>query len=376
MTAISISLLVLLSPSYFISFVSASPTLSNDKTGAQSLLPIVNLPYESYRAARYDSLNDIYTFKSIRYVAPPVGDLRWTKPRLQMDSNLLSTGNQPPIGEAINQFLGGVPLPVFLGVSEDCLFLDIHGMLISHIIDVPRKALKVSSKKLFAVAFVYGGAYIFSSKDSLQLGLPFYDGNGLISQSGNNMIFMAMNYRVGAFGFLVGTTMENEGGSIIHHIIGQGGKLDPLFSKAILLSPAFEYMWDRAGLVQETFEAFARMACYAGTFVVGPTLDGLHIQQLPILELRVDNFWNMESLILLHTTAESDIFINSLAAGITNKIAVSGRSKYGSQTNRAQALLRDSSFTYNVRHLTESFGDWGFSMEVFEQVKKLTVPYT
>ncbi|KAF3054887.1 Lipase 2 [Daldinia childiae] len=262
------------------------------------------------------------------------------------------------------------------------------------------------------------------------------------------MIFVAMNYRVGAFGFLAGTTMENEGtpntglwdqraafqwvrdyislvggdparvtamgqsaggGSIIHHIIGQGGKLDPLFSKAILLSPAFEYMWDRAGVVQKTFEAFARMAgcagqgvsClrradaytlanantqlmkqqYPGTFAVGPTPDGSYIRQLPVLELRTGNFWSMESLILSHTTAESNVFVNGLvqtdigftsfvgaifpnytqATGITDRIgafyAVSGQSKYRSQTERVQALLRDSSFTCNIRHLTESFGD-------------------
>lgn len=61
------------------------------------------------------------------------------------------------------------------------------------------------------VVFVYGGAYVFGSKDSLQPELPFYDGTGLVAQSGNKMIFVAMNYRVGAYGFLAGTTMEKEG---------------------------------------------------------------------------------------------------------------------------------------------------------------------
>ncbi|KAI2780355.1 alpha/beta-hydrolase [Daldinia loculata] len=340
MTAIPISFLIISSFFYIILFVSASPTLDNDKIGARSSLPILNLPYGSYRAARY----------------------------------------------------GG--------------------------------ALGASSGKLPVVVFVYGGAYVFGSKDSLQPELPFYDGTGLISQSGNNMIFVAMNYRVGAFGFLAGITMENEafqwvrdyislvggdparvtamgqsagGGSIIHHIIGQGGKLVPLFSKAILLSPAFEYMWDRAGVVQNTFEAFARMAGCAGQGVsclrradasaLANANTQLMKQQysgtfaLPVLELSTGNFWNMESLILSHTTSESNVFVNGLvqtdsgfksivdaifpnytqAAGITDKIgafyAVSGESKYRSQTDRVQALLRDSSFTCNIRHLTEGFGD-------------------
>lgn len=60
--------------------------------------------------------------------------------------NLLGTGNQSPVGGALNQLyaglqcgrllpsadsvpyiysLGGIPLPIFSGGSEDCLFLDV-----------------------------------------------------------------------------------------------------------------------------------------------------------------------------------------------------------------------------------------------------------
>ncbi|KAI1472253.1 alpha/beta-hydrolase [Daldinia caldariorum] len=434
---------------YFFSPALASSALDEDKARTRSSFPILNLPYASYRAARYDSMNDIYTFKNIRYAAPPVGALRWAKPAPPLNQsgiqdggighsciqaapnglNLLGTGNQSPMGGAINQLLGGIPLPIFSGGN------------------VPGKALETSSEKLPVVVFVCGGAYVFGSKDSLQPELPFYDGTGLISQSGNNMIFVAMNYRVGAFGFLAGTTMENEGvpnaglwdqraafrwvkdyislvggdprrvtaigqsaggGSIMHHIVGQGGKLDPLFSKAILLSPAFEYMWDRAGTAQKKFEAFARLAgcasqgvsCllradastlanantqlmkqqYSGTFAVGPTPDGSYIRQLPVLELSTGNFWDIESLVLSHTIAESNVFVNGVvrtdkdfasfvdtifpnytqAARIADKVSafytVSRQSKYKSETDRMQAVVRDSSFTCNIRHLTESFG--------------------
>ncbi|KAI1388022.1 Alpha/Beta hydrolase protein [Hypoxylon trugodes] len=442
--------------SSLVSRTSASPAAARN---ARDSLPILELPYALYRAASYDNANDIYTFKNVRYAAPPVGDLRWAKPAPPLNEsgiqdgskghscvqaapnglNLLGTGNQSPVGGAINQFLGGIPIPIFSGGSEDCLFLDMY---------VPGKAIKNPSQKLPVVVFVYGGGYVFGSKDSLQPELPFYDGTGLVTQSGNNMIFVAMNYRVGAYGFLAGTTMEKEGlpnaglwdqraafqwvkdyihlvggdstrvtamgqsaggGSILHHLIGEGGRLDPLFSKAILLSPAFEYIWDRAGAVQKTFETFASLAgcpgqgvsClrradaatlakantalmkqqYSGTFAVGPTPDGSYIRQLPVLELSTGNFWNIDSLILSHTTAEANVFVNGLvqtdkeftafvdaifpnytqAAGITDKInafyAVSSQSQYKSQTDRVQALLRDSSFTCNVRHLTESVGD-------------------
>jgi carboxylesterase type B len=210
-------------------------------------------------------------------------------------------------------------------------------------------------------------------------------------------------------------------GSIMHHLVGQGGKLDPLFSKAVLLSPAFEILWDRSGTVQKTFENFADLAgcagqglqClraaesdklvdantalmkqqFSGTFAVGPTTDGSFIRQLPVLELSSGNFWNMESLILSHTADESKIFTSGLvqtdaefhnlinnifpnytqAAGITDKIASfypppgTANSPFKSQTDRVEALLRDSSFTCNVRHLTESVGDskvWNFQYSV------------
>lgn len=64
-----------------------------------------------------------YTFKNIRYAAPPVGDLRWAKPAppaindtMQDGSygnacvqtaikgvNIVGSGNTSPVGAAINQ---------------------------------------------------------------------------------------------------------------------------------------------------------------------------------------------------------------------------------------------------------------------------------
>jgi len=210
--------------------------------------------------------------------------------------NLLGPGDQSPVGGAINQFLGGIPLPIFSGGNEDCLFLDVY---------VPGKAIINPSLGLPVVVWIYGGAYVFGSKDSFEPLLPFYDGSGLIYESGGDIIFVAMNYRLGAYGFLSGTTMENEGlpnaglwdqraafqwvqdyisllggdptqvtamgesagaGSILHHLVGEGGTLDPLFTKAILQSPAYEYMWDRKGTSEAIFQEFAALAgCTGGS---------------------------------------------------------------------------------------------------------------
>ena len=101
-------------------------------------------------------------------------------------------------------------------------------------------------------------------------------------------------------------------GSIMHHLVAFGGTEDPLFTKAILQSPAFEFQFDRKGLLEQTFQNFSALAgctgqgvaclrtasaetlatantalCEAapdGTFAVGPAADGDMIRQLAVLE--------------------------------------------------------------------------------------------
>lgn len=82
-----------------------------------------------------------YTFKNIRFGATTAGANRWQKPQppisnstLQDGSygpicpqgapkglNLLGPGDELPIGGAANQFLGGIPLPIFAGGDEVCV---------------------------------------------------------------------------------------------------------------------------------------------------------------------------------------------------------------------------------------------------------------
>ena len=72
-------------------------------------------------------------------------------------------------------------------VWTDCLFLDLH---------VPAAAIKDPSLKLPVVSWYYGGAYLFGGKDQFSDAIPFYNGMGLIQQSGGNVIYVSSNYRV------------------------------------------------------------------------------------------------------------------------------------------------------------------------------------
>lgn len=225
--------------------------------------------------------------------------------------------------------------------SEDCLFLDIY---------VPSSAFGPNNPQLPVVVWIYGGGYLSGSKSVNGL---FYNGTGILEAAASKVIFIAGNYRVGAFGWLAGSQMERDAtpnaglydqrlvlqwvqdyvhliggdkskvsawgesagaGSILHHLISHvkgGGQQDPLFSKAILQSPAFQWQWDRAGTIDEMYRNFSSHAhcddhsinCLqrastdiliaanqklfaetlpcTGLYPVGPALDGKLIKQLP-----------------------------------------------------------------------------------------------
>lgn len=72
--------------------VSAKSGLGNTHTGTDQLihssnhqddsaLPLLALPYTTYRAHSYDAGKDIYIFRNIRYAASPIGNLRWAPPQ-------------------------------------------------------------------------------------------------------------------------------------------------------------------------------------------------------------------------------------------------------------------------------------------------------
>jgi carboxylesterase type B len=316
-------------------------------------------------------------------------------------------------------------------------------------LQVPEKAIRNPSLRLPVVVYLYGGAFVLGDKDVLQPLLPFYDGSGMIKQSGGDIIFISFNYRVGALGFLAGSTMEREGlanaglwdqravfqwvqshiskvggdpeqvtamgessgaSSILFHLVANGGTLDPLFRRAILMSPAYQPMWDRSGLVEDKFQQFATLAgcggkgvsCLRkvnsnklkeanrqlmkqqrpGTFAVGPTPDGSFIRQLPTVELQAGKVWPIDSVVLSYCAHESllfasrsvrsdagfeefihDIFPNyTVSSGLTGKVldfyppVGTGGGQFYSQPKRLEAFLRDSCFTCNVRYLAEALG--------------------
>ena len=147
---------------------------------------------------------------------------------------------------------------------------------------------------------------------------------------------------------------ESAGGSsILHHLVAGGGaqpRFQPKFQRAITQSPAFEWLWDRAGSLNDTYTQFATEAkcpdgsisCLQkqssaqlqaanlklfqsstacnGIFTVGPALDGkifttlaplalaagmsILSSRLTLADIWVGKFWKIDSLLVSHVAQE------------------------------------------------------------------------
>lgn len=207
-------------------------------------------------------------------------------------------------------------------------------------------------------------------------------------------------------------------GSILHQLVSFGGNQNPLFNRAVMQSPAFEFLLDRKGSLEQTFQNFTTLAGCAGqglaclraasaetlqnantklneqgpegTFAVGPAADGNLIRQLAVLEYASGNFYKgIDSLILSHVSDEAFIFVPldvktdpqfstyvsgvfppyAQSAGVNAAIearyppVMSGSSNYTTEFDRIKALLADSSFQCNVRYLSDAYNGINYNLQ-------------
>ena len=251
--------------------------------------------------------------------------------------------------------------------TEDCLFLDVV---------VPQDILKsgLNSTNLTSGApvlvWIYGGGYTAGEKSA-------YNPAGLIHASRANnsqgIIFVSLNYRLGAFGWLSGPSLQSDGvanaglydqrlalqwvqenihifggdpdrvtvigesaggGSIMHQITAFGGRPAP-FQQAIIQSPGFQNV--ASNLQQETtFDAFLSLLNVSsieearqlpstalikanviqvanssyGDFTFGPVVDGLFAPAIPGKLLLQGSYDRSLTLMLGHNADEGLVFTN------------------------------------------------------------------
>ena len=155
----------------------------------------------------------IQSFKGIPFTAPPVGDLRWKAPqpvrpwtgvrRCNAFGPSPMQGVPAPFGPWSAEFL--IPTEP---ISEDCLYLNVW---------TGQRGAVTKTDRRPVLVWIYGGG--FGSGGS---GAPIYDGEAT-AQKG--IVFVSINYRVGAFGFLAHPELTRESG---RHASGNYGLMDQI----------------------------------------------------------------------------------------------------------------------------------------------------
>ncbi|KUJ09769.1 alpha/beta-hydrolase [Mollisia scopiformis] len=286
--------------SLFATFFYAAPTSSNvsSTTSSSTALPTVDLGYVVQQATI--NTGNYYNFSNIRYAAPPTGNLRFAAPVKPTTINrTLNDGQQGSIcaqaspywEEIASYYLQGYgtatleyveeeidALEASLTISglaapdprttEDCLFLDV----------IVPESIYTQNTSAPVLVWVYGGGYVNGDKTST--GNPATLIASSTEDGGEGVVYVAMNYRLGLFGWLSGSTFAGEdgipnaalydqrlafewvqenihlfggdptrvtvigesagAGSIMHQITAYGGAIGSApFSQAILQSPGF-----------------------------------------------------------------------------------------------------------------------------------------
>ncbi|CAI0655494.1 unnamed protein product [Colletotrichum noveboracense] len=161
--------------------------------------PQVDLGYARYIGLG-NTTSGINSFFGIRYALPPTGEQRWRKPE-SVDSKpwpapkpIIDATVSGPRCIAIDKspWISGSTAPNNTASyeSEDCLLLNVL---------VPSQP---ASTGLPVLVNIHGGGYV--------AGLPV-EGDAFVHQAQGQIIFVAIQYRLGAFGFLAGDEIQASG---------------------------------------------------------------------------------------------------------------------------------------------------------------------
>ncbi|TCD66642.1 hypothetical protein EIP91_001110 [Steccherinum ochraceum] len=157
------------------------------------------------------SNGNVTSFRGIPFAEPPVGNNRFRVPVandpytgvhsaanyglacLQQSSPLPIPG---PGGLGMNEFITGNSANSELAQGEDCLFQNVH---------IP--ANTKPNAKLPVAVWIFGGGFQFGATNA-------YNGNAIVQRSiaiGEPVVYVSMNYRLSAFGFLSSKEVNEAG---------------------------------------------------------------------------------------------------------------------------------------------------------------------
>ena len=153
----------------------------------------------------------IRVFKGIPFAAPPVGSRRWMPPQpvvpwdgVRNAAAFSAMCMQPPRPAEGSNLHDGTPETI----SEDCLYLNVW---------TPAAGAPAASEKRPVMVWIYGGLFRVGSAAT-----GLFDGEPLARKG---VVFVSLNYRVGAFGYLAHPDLARESG---HQASGNYALLDQI----------------------------------------------------------------------------------------------------------------------------------------------------
>ncbi|GKT64240.1 neuroligin-4,X-linked [Colletotrichum tofieldiae] len=143
-----------------------------------------------------DSLpRPVEAFKGIPYALPPTGDRRFRAPvKVEPSTKTIDASNWGPVAPGKQLFPGG---PSF-EYSEDCLTANVFRPPISTSQDEAKKPL------LPVAVYIHGGAF---NRGTAMM----HNTASFLANSGQELVAVSFNYRIGALGFLPSTMSFEEG---------------------------------------------------------------------------------------------------------------------------------------------------------------------
>ncbi|KAJ7589890.1 Alpha/Beta hydrolase protein [Mycena floridula] len=311
----------------------------------------------------------------MRYAAPPLGSLRFVAPQnpLPVTAVQPATDLPPRCLQATQGNAATTPfrtekraLPTD---TEDCLFLNVY---------VPGNMSL--AKGLDVVVWIHGGGYVEGGSLGFTAGTDIQNGDDLVHESGNGVIAVVIQYRLGLFGFLPGEAVKKGGvlnaglldqqfalrwvqdhinkfggdptkvtiwgvsagaGSVLQHLVANGGKTTPPLFRAAITSSTFlpsqyayndpipETLYNEVILQTNCSTAASPLDClrevdsaalevvnvninnsgFWGTFVFVPVVDGTLIRERPTIAISQGKL-NGKALYSVTNTFEGRLFID------------------------------------------------------------------
>lgn len=139
----------------------------------------------------YQAPNEILQWSDIPYAQPPVGDMRWKAPRELNAAESIITPKPTPVmcAQPGSEYVEGAAGTPVIG-QEDCLYLDVLAPSFDRSVRKP------------VMVWIHGGGNTTGHKSN-------YDFSKLVASQ--NVIVVALNYRLGALGWISHPAIQGEG---------------------------------------------------------------------------------------------------------------------------------------------------------------------